>query len=381
VSLRSQSWPLELATPDDEDVFSGQLAAMPRAKGFSGKHRLVWCSAARSGMLETKPDVRSEVSHPAGSTGRNGTLMITGGATWAMDVLCVGHASYDLTLLVDHHPGRDEKCFATDMSVCGGGPAANAAVTVARLGGVSALAGYLGEDLYGCRHLDELKAEGVHTEFIARGGHPTPLSVILVKPDGARTVVNHKASTPFLESVTLDLSVCRPRVMLLDGHEPKISPALAQAARSAGIPTVLDAGSVHEGTLELAPLVDYLVASEKFARRFTSREEPRQALAALAELAPCAVITLGEKGLIWRKGDASGEVPAFSVPALDTTGAGDVFHGALALGIARSMQFQALLRYASAAAALACMKVGARTGIPRGDELDDFLSAAGYCPE
>ena len=129
------------------------------------------------------------------------------------------------------------------------------------------------------------------------------------------------------------------------------------------------------------PLVDYLVASELFGRRFTSRDEPRRAIEALGKLAPCAVITLGENGLIWRKGDASGEVPAFSVPALDTTGAGDVFHGALALGIARSMQFQALLRDASAAAALACMKVGARTGIPRGDELDDFLSAAGYYPE
>lgn len=303
--------------------------------------------------------------------------MTAGGATRTMDVLCVGHASYDLTLLVDHHPGRDEKCFATGMSACGGGPAANAAVTVARLGGSSGLVAYLGEDFHGCRHMEELEAEGVHTGFIVRGSHPTPLSVILVKPDGARTVVNHKASTPFLESFALDLSICGPRVMLFDGHEPRISRTLAQSARSAGIPTVLDAGSVHEGTVELAPVVDYLVASERFARLFTSREEPRRAIEALGEIAPCAVITLGERGLVWSKGDAFGEVPAFSVSAIDSTGAGDVFHGALALGIARSMQLPAILRYASATAALACMKIGARTGIPRGDEVEDFLSTAG----
>lgn len=298
-----------------------------------------------------------------------------------MDVLCVGHASYDLIMLVDHHPGEDEKCLAAGMWACGGGPAANAAVTVARLGGSGALAAYLGADAYGCLHFSELEAEGVLTDFIVRGVHPTPLSVILVKPDGTRTVVNHRAATPSLSAFTLDLSLCRPGVILFDGHEPIISSSLARSARAAGIPTVLDAGSLHDGTRELAPLVDYLVATEKFARRFTARDEPRLALDVLGRLAPCAVITLGGNGLVWKKGEASGALPAFSVPVRDTTGAGDVFHGTFALGIAQSLEFPALLRYASAAAALACGKVGARTGIPRRGEVRDFLSSAGHVSE
>jgi sulfofructose kinase len=137
-----------------------------------------------------------------------------------VDVLCVGHACYDLVFGVDHHPDADEKAFAGNFTSCGGGPAANAAVTVSRLGLKSAFAGYLGSDFFGRQHLEEFSLEKVNTDLIVRGDSPTPLSAILVKPDGRRTVVNYKGATAPLDAASIDFSECRTQVILFDGHEP-----------------------------------------------------------------------------------------------------------------------------------------------------------------
>jgi sulfofructose kinase len=290
-----------------------------------------------------------------------------------VDVLCVGHACWDLTLMVDHHPRPDEKCRADELVCCGGGPAANAAVAVARLGGTSALIGYLGYDLYGEQHLRELAGEGVRTELLVRGPHPTPLSCILSKPDGQRTVVNYKASTPPLDPSQVSFSRCRPKVILFDGHEPLLSAPLVELAKQWNCATVLDAGSVHPGSLELAPIVDHLVASEKFSRDFTGMDDPREALRVLSKVCSTVVITRGEHGLLWNRGLDEGHVPAFRITAKDTTGAGDTFHGSYALCIAREMAFLPLLRYASGAAALCCTRAAARPGIPTHSQVAELL--------
>lgn len=291
------------------------------------------------------------------------------------DVLCVGHASYDLVFSVPRHPQADEKIFADAFLACGGGPAANAAVLIARLGLRSAFAGYLGNDLYGDSHAAEFADEGVDTTWLARGTPPTPLSAILVKPDGARALVNYKGETRVLAEDAIDFSAMRPQVILFDGHEPLLSLPLVQSAREAGIPTVLDAGSLHEGTQNLMGKVDYLVASEKFAAQWLGSLDEQAALAGLAELAPVVVITLGESGLIWRKEGESGSLPAFPVQAVDSTGAGDAFHGAFAAGVAMGMEWDELLRYASAAGAWCCAHAGARPGLAKQDDLLAFLKA------
>jgi sulfofructose kinase len=279
-----------------------------------------------------------------------------------VDVLCVGHASYDLVYSVDHHPAEDEKISADGFVCCGGGPAANAAVAVAKLGLKSSFAGYLGEDMYGEKHYQELRESGVHTDLVIRGSSPTPLSTVLVKPDGKRALINYKGETRPLPPRSIDFSFVTPKVVLFDGHEPHLSLALLKHIQSEAIPTVLDAGSVHEGTLALMKEVDYLVCSEKFARQFANDE--KTALARLAEFSPAVVITLGEKGLIWQRGQECGVLSAFPINAIDTTGAGDAFHGAFAAAISLRMNWLDTLWYASAAGALCCTKIGARTGLP-----------------
>ena len=292
-------------------------------------------------------------------------------ASAEIDLLCVGHASYDLVFSVPHHPAEDEKIVADDFIGCGGGPAATAAVTAARLGCRAAFAGYLGEDLYGEKHWQELVERGVDTRLIARGASPTPLSTILVKPDGTRALVNYKGATQALSADAVDCSLIRPKVILFDGHEPHLSLPLVQHAREQGIPTVLDAGSLHQGTEVLMDHVDYLVCSEKFAGQFAGNEE--RALARLAERAPVVVITLGVRGLIWQRQRQRGTLSAFPVSAIDTTGAGDAFHGAFSAALASAMAWPDLLRYASAAGALCCTRQGARCGIPSQQEHSQFL--------
>jgi sulfofructose kinase len=291
------------------------------------------------------------------------------------DVLCVGHACYDLTFAVPYHPGPDEKGVAERFLSCGGGPAANAAVTVARLGLQAAFAGYLGDDPWGDRHLQEFQHEGVNTDFILRGTDPTPLTTILVKPDGKRTAINYPGKTDYLAADSLDFTGVHPRVLLFDGHQPWLSLALLEVAKQSAIPTILDAGSVHAGTRALADKVDYLVCSEKFAREFTTLTDPERAAAGLNDLAATAVITLGRDGLLWSKAGIVRRLPAFEVEVADSTGAGDVFHGALAAGLADGLDWEETLRFASAAAALSCTRLGARAGIPTRDELTDFLTA------
>ncbi|WP_394752441.1 carbohydrate kinase family protein [Crenothrix sp.] len=280
----------------------------------------------------------------------------------AVDVLCVGHASYDLVYSVPHHPGPDEKMLADSFVSCGGGPAANAAVMTSKLGLKSAFVGYLGRDLYGEMHRQELIDNAVVVAGLVRGISPTPLSMVLVKPDGKRALINYKGETKPLPENAVDFSTIKAKVILFDGHEPQLSIPLAKVAKTQGIPTVLDAGSVHEGTLALMDKVAYLACSEKFAVQLLGNEEA--ALSHLAKVSPNVVITLGERGLIWQQGKTRGAFPAFSVNVVDTTGAGDAFHGAFAAAIALEMEWDEVLRYASAAGALCCTKAGARLGLP-----------------
>jgi sulfofructose kinase len=292
-----------------------------------------------------------------------------------IDVLCVGAGTYDLVYSVDRHPQPDEKIRATSFIGCGGGPAANAAVTVARLHLQAAFAGYLGNDIFGNAHINELQQAGVHTGLVARGGYSSALSVVMVKPGGSRALVNYRTPESFLHAGSVDFSRIETRVILFDGHEPCISPPLARAARQRGIITLLDAGSIHSGTEELASLVDYLVCSERFGLDFTGTDSEERALEKLASYAPNVIITVGERGLVWKNPSGSGRLKAYKVRAVDTTGAGDVFHGALAACMAQKKEWLESLCYASAAGALCCTRIGARLGIPSKEEIEGFLVA------
>lgn len=292
-----------------------------------------------------------------------------------VDVLCAGFACHDLVFDVTAHPGPDEKTRATALLNCGGGLASNGAVTAARLGCRTAFVGYVGADIYGDLHMAEFHADGVVTDWIVRGAEPTPLSAIIVKPDGQRTIVNYRGNSEGACTGQFDLTQLRTKSILIDGHQFDLAKELTQYASTQHVPIVIDADALRPQTAELVALVDYVVASERFALEYSNQTGVEAGLAKLAEVSPTVVVTLGERGLIWQRGAACGQLPAFPVNAVDTTGAGDAFHGAFAAGLALGMGWDELLRYASAVGALCCAKVGGRVGIPTAQEVREFLAA------
>ena len=292
-----------------------------------------------------------------------------------VDVLCAGFACHDLVFAVPQHPGPDEKMRAEGLTNCGGGLAANAAVAAARLGCRTAFAGYLGADVYGDFHLAEFHADGVNTAWVVRGSEPTPLSAIIVKPDGLRTIVHYRGDSEGACTGRFDLAQLRTKSILIDAYQFDLAVALTEYAKANHIPTVIDADALRPQVAQLVQQVDYVVASERFALEYSDDAGVEAGLHKLSAVAPHVVITLGGRGLIWQRGATVGQLPAFPVNAVDTTGAGDAFHGAFAAGLALGLGWDELLRYASAVGALCCTKVGGRVGIPTAAEVTEFLAA------
>lgn len=209
---------------------------------------------------------------------------------------------------------------------------------------------------------------------MVRGAEATSLSAIFVKPDGARSIVNYReAIVTRLTPAHVSFAQMRPRTILFDGHQPALAIAMANWARNHNIPTLLDADTVNEGHDELVRLCTLIAASERFSQEYTGASSPQAGMAMLAQQAPAVIVTLGERGLIWQRGTQTGALPAFPVQVVDTTGAGDAFHGALAVGIAQGMAWDEMLRFASAAGALCCTRRGARPGLPSLAEVQALL--------
>lgn len=294
--------------------------------------------------------------------------------SFSLDVLCVGSATYDLSFFVEQHPTEDSKILANAYWECGGGPASNAAVAVSRMGGISGFVGHLGTDVFGKKHFEELQKSGVITNWIVRSSDPTTLSTIIIKPNGDRTVVAYRFSKP-LDDFSYLLSGLYPKVLLFDGSEPNISIQLIEQAKSQKINTILDAGLVNSGTSLLYDKVDYLICSKKFALDKTGDTTVDLALKTLSKKAPFVIITQGHEGIVWTKHSVSGKMGAFEVDVLDTTGAGDTFHGVFAWCLAKGTSWDTSLTMSSAAAALSCTQIGARSSIPTFSEVQNFLKS------
>lgn len=288
------------------------------------------------------------------------------------DVLCVGASSYDISFTVEKHPEPDSKSEAEDLGLCGGGPAANAAFALRRLGHSSAFFGYLGEDLFGDAHLEELDAAGVNTRYIVRGDSKTPLSVTLAKANGDSSLINYTPEAPSLSLPERMLEDLSPGLILFDGRHLQCARRIVSWAKSKNIPTMLDAGSLREGTRELASEVDYLICSKKFARQYCETSDEEVAIRALSKLAPYAVITLGAQGLVWKSSTAEARLAAYPVQAVDGVGAGDAFHAALCAAILQKRPWHSCLEFASAAGALTACHLGARSAFPNLQEIEEF---------
>lgn len=294
-------------------------------------------------------------------------------------IICVGHAALDRIYRIEKFPERPTKLRALEHVETGGGMAANAAAAAARLGGAVELWSRVGEDDNGVKIRRSLMAAGVDARYVqAFEDNRSSTSVILVDDAGERLIVgsrdvNMPSGTHWLPLERIEEAA----VVLADLRWLEGARAVFEAARKAGVPTVLDADlGGREALTELLRLTDYAIFSEQALEEFAAEDAIEDRLRRVAALGPLhAGVTLGPKGYIWREGDTIGRIDAFAVDVVDTTGAGDAFHGAFALGLAEGRATAETVRRASAVAAMKCTRLGGRAGQPTAAELEAFLAA------
>lgn len=316
-------------------------------------------------------------------------------------ILFLGMATLDFVTVVPRLPASDEVFEVRSLSMHGGGPAATAAVACARLGGGARFAGALGRDPVAETVLAQLASEGVDTQLVGLVPNAsTPSAVILVEEGlGHRAILYSKGTAPEPEwSGELEAAVRGAAMLHIDGFHPLTAIRAARVAREAGVSVSLDGGAGMRWPHldELLPLVDLLVVARSFAERESGQSDPAAAARALAGSfeAREVVVTDGARGAWYhvaaRAGSAGGSgeeghggedhrveeghVPAFPVDVVDTTGAGDVFHGAYVLARSEGVAVREAVRFASAAAALKCRAPGGRAGIPSRAEVEALVA-------
>jgi len=297
------------------------------------------------------------------------------------DIVGVGINVIDYLFRIPHFPERDTKLDALGAAIQGGGLTATAMVACARLGLATRYLGKFGDNEIGALARRELEAEGIDLgAAVAARGVPNRFCVVLVEEEsGARTIVRQCDPRIWLRPDELDrAAVVSGRLLHLDGYEGEAALAAARLAREAGIPVLMDAEEATQRRQELFRLVDVLIVGRRYGRLITGADDPREILAALARLGPSVVgLTLGEAGsMLLYRGELV-EAPGFPVAVVDTTGAGDVFHGAFAYGLLQGWEARHILAFANAVSALKCTRLGGRTGIPSVDEVGVFLRARG----
>lgn len=292
----------------------------------------------------------------------------------------VGLCALDYISIVEKFPGADEKHDAVHFSRQGGGPVPTALCTISHFGEKAAFIGKCGNDTEGKIIVTELDHFGVDTKGMILDTYSrTPRAFIWVESGtGARTVVLDRTEIENLAVKELDaklLSSCR--YLLIDGRESTASIEAAKTAKSNGAEVILDAGSPRENINELLPLVDHIVVSTTFAELFTDEQDPGKAAMKLLGLGfKSVVITLGHDGAIYAAEGGFFYQKAFKVDVVDTTGAGDVFHGAFIYGLGKGWDLPTVVEFSCAAASLKCKRIGGRQGIPSVDEVVQLVAVS-----
>ena len=290
-------------------------------------------------------------------------------------MLCAGQATIDHVLTVEARLSPGHKHLADRHEVVGGGVAANAAVTVARLGGHAVLLSRVGSDPDGDAVLDELRVEGVDVRLIDRAdGTRTPMSAVIVGPDGERTIVNHTPAS--LLSGPAPAVGCFDAT-LVDGRWPEATADVLRRARERGVPGIVDVDrrTVGDGLDTALELASHLVFGEDALRQSTGCADHVDGLRRIAASTDAHVaVTVGAGGVVWLDDAGARQLGAFEVDVVDTTGAGDVYHGAFAVALAEGSDEPTAHRFAAAAAAIKCERPGARRGIPTRAEVDDLIA-------
>jgi sulfofructose kinase len=298
----------------------------------------------------------------------------------ASRILCIGMPVRDLTFRIQELPKLGFKVGASHFEEIAGGNGLNAAVAIARLGGLASISGPMGDagETSAKYIFDRLVHEGVDSRHIVHmPGLVTPISTIMIDPSGERTIVTFR--DPQLWKVRLpdaDQLLQDCAAILAENRCTGFCTEICAEARRRGIPVIVDVDrpmSLQDGLLAAS---SHLVFSSQALQSSTGIADDAEALRKMAELTPAFLAaTRGPQGTIWLdQRQTLQQTPAFPVPTVDTLGAGDIFHGAFALAVTENQPIPAALRFASAAAALKCTRFGGAFAAPQRAEVEELLS-------
>ena len=294
-----------------------------------------------------------------------------------MKVVCVGHSTYDITLPMNEYPTENIK-YRLDRHVeCGGGPASNGAYLLAKWGMDTTIMSVLGNDYYADKIIESFKEVNANTDFLEkRDDHATSSSYIIANMgNGSRTVLTSKK--PPVRKLSLDTSV-EADVILVDGEHPET--ALQVLTENKDAISVIDAGRLNPDTKMLGKLVKYLVCSKDFAEEFCdekldykNQEQLIRCHKKLQEYFKTnVVITLESNGSFTIIDGEYERIPSITVKAVDSTGAGDIFHGAFTYFISNGYSLRETIRLSSITAAISVTRIGSRFSIPELKEVLEY---------
>ena len=286
-----------------------------------------------------------------------------------MKVLCIGHTAYDITVLTDGYPKENVKYRVEKRIECGGGPASNAAYLLGKWGIKTYIASVVGNDIYGKRIKKEFTDVGVDTTYLELSNkYKTTSSFIIVnKKNASRTVFTYR--NPQMRINDMDINI-NPDYILVDAQELELS--LKMIKKYPKAITILDAGRAKYANIKLGKIVDYLVTSRNFAEDFTGMKIDINDNNSLKNVYNSLekdfkghiVITLEEHGCLYKEDGIVKLMPGYKVIAKDTTGAGDIFHGAFVYALINKYNYADVMRISNIAGALSVREIGGRYSVP-----------------
>ena len=290
-----------------------------------------------------------------------------------VDVVGVGINATDTIIRLPHFPKSDTKVEILSAETKPGGQVASAMIACRKWGLSARYVGKIGDDAAGQVHVDEMKRAGIDAHWIIVPGSMSQSSYILVEEQsGERTVLWKRDSSIALRPADLKREwIAGARALLVDGHDTDAAAQAARWAREEGIPVVGDFDNRYPGVEALLEFVDYAVTSKDFPERLTGEKDLLRSLPEIARRFECRLTaaTIGLRGVLAWNGNRFTLSPGFRVQAVDTTGAGDIFHGAFLYALTRGWPLEEMLEFSNAAAALNCTAAGARGKIGTLDDL------------
>jgi len=295
-----------------------------------------------------------------------------------VDLVGVGLNATDTLIPLTTYPARGSKVEYRNVSIMPGGQAATAVVACQTWGLSTRYVGKLGEDDAARLHRNAFAHAGVEAQLTTVPGAASPQSLILVDEGGERTVLCRRDDRLLLQPRDLQREwILNARALHVDGYETAAATVATGWARDAGIPVIADLDELYEGVEALIENIDYLIVSRDFPCRLMEDSNLESALRRMQRRFGCRLTaaTLGEEGVLAWDGRQLLHRPAYRVPVVDTTGAGDIFHAGFIYGLLHGWPLERQLDFSCAAAAMNCMAAGARGGIQPVPAIDELMSS------